>query len=174
VIDDGRRFLERSNKVYDLVVVDPPPPVSAAGSSLLYSREFCDTVKKRLAPHGIFQQWLPSGDGLVVASITRALVESFPYVRAFPSVEGWGLHLLASREPIPAATAATLAGRLPPSAARDLIEWGPADTAEAQLQRILEREVPLEHVLALAPRAPALHDDRPVNEYFLLRRLRLL
>lgn len=173
VIDDGRRFLERSNASYDLVVVDPPPPVSAAGSSLLYSREFCDTVKKRLTPHGIFQQWIPSGDGLVVASITRALLESFPHVRGFTSVEGWGLHLLASREPIPDATAATLAGRLPPAAARDLIEWGPADTPEAQLRTVLEGEVRLDQILALAPRAPALHDDRPVNEYFLLRRLRL-
>ena len=33
VIDDARRFLERTRDAYDLIAVDPPPPVSAAGSS---------------------------------------------------------------------------------------------------------------------------------------------
>ena len=40
VVDDGRRFLDRTVEQYDVVVIDPPPPVEAAGSSLLYSREF--------------------------------------------------------------------------------------------------------------------------------------
>src|SRR5262249_59810337 len=40
VIDDGRRFLNRTRGLYDVIVVDPPPPVEAAGSSLLYSPEF--------------------------------------------------------------------------------------------------------------------------------------
>ena len=38
VIDDGRRYLERTRDQYDVIVIDPPPPVEAAGSSLLYSR----------------------------------------------------------------------------------------------------------------------------------------
>ena len=35
VIDDGRRFLRRTEKKFDLITIDPPPPVEAAGSSLL-------------------------------------------------------------------------------------------------------------------------------------------
>ena len=35
VIDDGRRFLDRSAEKFDAIIVDPPPPVNAAGSSLL-------------------------------------------------------------------------------------------------------------------------------------------
>src|SRR5262249_55809825 len=34
VIDDGRRFLNRTQEKYDVVVIDPPPPIEAAGSSL--------------------------------------------------------------------------------------------------------------------------------------------
>jgi len=45
VIDDGRRFLLRTNRLFDVITIDPPPPVEAAGSSLLYSREFYDVVK---------------------------------------------------------------------------------------------------------------------------------
>jgi spermidine synthase len=59
VIDDGRRFLERTTGQYDVIIVDPPPPVGAAGSSLLYSREFYSAAQKRLRPDGILQEWFP-------------------------------------------------------------------------------------------------------------------
>ena len=59
VIDDGRRYLERTPQQYDAIIIDPPPPVPAAGSSLLYSRDFYELAKQRLRPGGILQQWLP-------------------------------------------------------------------------------------------------------------------
>ena len=130
VIDDGRSYLERSTDKFDVITIDPPPPVEAAGSSLLYSKEFYTTVSRRLTDEGILQQWLPRGDSTVVASVTRALQESFPYVRAFGSMEGWGTHFLASKTPIPLLTASELAKKLPAAAATDLLEWGPASTAE--------------------------------------------
>ena len=170
VIDDGRRFLERSRDSYDVVVVDPPPPPEAAGSSLLYSREFCSLVRKRLRPGGILQQWLPGGDLPTWTAVSRALTEAFPHVRCFRSVGNAGVHYLASDRPLPRVTAATLAARLPPSAARDLVEWGPQDTAEEQLEAVLGRELPVESLILLSPDTPALTDDRPVNEYYYVRR----
>src|SRR5580698_7925926 len=88
VVDDGRRFLERTSDQYDVSIIDPPPPVEAAGSSLLYSREFYSAAKKRLRRDGILQQWYPGGDLATTASIARALKESFPFVHAFVSIEG--------------------------------------------------------------------------------------
>ncbi len=35
VIDDGRFYMERSSQQYDVIAIDPPPPVEAAASSLL-------------------------------------------------------------------------------------------------------------------------------------------
>jgi predicted membrane-bound spermidine synthase len=172
VIDDGRFYLERSSAQYDVITIDPPPPVEAAGSSLLYSKEFYSTVRQHLRPDGILQQWLPLGDSTVIASVARALKESFPYVRVFRSVEGWGFHFLASMSPIRRLSAAELAEKLPPDAARDLMEWGPASNPQEQFEIVLSREVLLDALIQQAPDAPALQDDRPVNEYFLLRRLR--
>ena len=40
VVDDGRRYLIRSGRHFDVITIDPPPPVEAAGSSLLYSSDF--------------------------------------------------------------------------------------------------------------------------------------
>ena len=169
VVDDGRRFLERTSEQYDVILIDPPPPVEAAGSSLLYSREFYSAAKKRLRPDGILQQWYPGGDLATTAAIARALKESFPYVRAFISIEGVGIHYLASRRPIPPLSAAELAKRMPPAAASDLVEWGPFPTAEQQLAAVLKREVPVDWVITADVNAPAMQDDRPVNEYYWLR-----
>ena len=89
VIDDGRRFLERSNEQFDVIAVDPPPPVSAPTSGLLYSRQFYAIMKPHLKPGGIVQVWFPGGDDATLASIARAFREAFPYVRTFESIEGW-------------------------------------------------------------------------------------
>jgi len=172
VIDDGRRYLERTTEQYDVITIDPPPPIEAAGSSLLYSEEFLSTVRQRLLPGGILQLWLPGGDGVAESSIARAVMESFPHVRVFGGIEGWGYHFIASNDPIPNKTATELAQRMPDSAVRDLTEWGPRPTAEGQFENILNRELSLEHVIAAFPNAPALRDDWPLNEYYALRRRR--
>ena len=170
VIDDGRRYLERTYEQYDVITIDPPPPVQAAGSSLLYSKEFYAIIRRRLRPGGILQQWLPGGDPVVRASVARALKESFPYVRVFHSVEGWGYHFLGSESPLPNPTAAELAQRLPDKAATDFLEWGPESTPEGQFADVLKREISLDDLIQQAPSASALRDDRPVNEYYLTRR----
>jgi spermidine synthase len=169
VIDDGRRYLERTSEQYDVITVDPPPPIQSAGSSLLYSKEFYKTVKQRLRPEGILQQWLPEGDAVVHASVAQALMESFPYVRVFHSVEGWGFHFIASSRPISKRMAGELVQRMPASAVADLMEWGPETTAEREFAAVLKNELPPEQLIAEAPLVPALHDDRPVNEYYVLR-----
>jgi spermidine synthase len=169
VVDDGRRFLERTTEQYDVIAIDPPPPIGAAGSSLLYSREFYFAAQKRLRPDGILQQWSPGGDLATLAAVSRALRESFPYVRAFGSVQGWGIHYLASRQPIPNRSAADLAKRLSARASADLVEWGPYATPEEMFAGVLNREMPIDWLVARDKYAPAIQDDRPINEYDLLR-----
>jgi spermidine synthase len=170
VIDDGRAFLERTEQQFDVITIDPPPPVEAAGSSLLYSTQLYATIRRRLRPGGILQQWLPKDDNFLQASIARALADSFPYVRVFGTLKGPGLHFLASSDPIPWKTAEELAARLPASAARDLVEWGPEATPEGNFAIVLSREHPISEILARDPQAPMLTDDRPVNEFYALRR----
>jgi spermidine synthase len=169
VADDGRRFLENSNEKFDVIVIDPPPPVSAASSSLLYSVEFYDLIKKRLAPGGILQQWIPGGDSQTLVALLRALEVSFPYRIVSPGF-GQGMHILVSDQPLQMPTAKVLASRLPPRAAADLIEWGPEHSAEAQFQQQISRSFPeLEKFLAAYPGVAPLDDDLPLNEYYLLR-----
>jgi len=172
VIDDGRLYMDRSSEKFDVITLDPPPPVEAAGSSLLYSKEFYTAAKLHLRDGGILQQWLPNGEPAIVASVAKAIGESFPYVRVFGALQGPGLHFLASTSPIRVESPSVLAARMPPGAVRDLVEWGPFHTPAEQLSATLTREVSLASLIQTDPGVPALDDDRPVNEYFLLRRLR--
>jgi hypothetical protein len=121
VIDDGRRFLERTSEQYDVITIDPPPPVEAAGSSLLYSREFYAAVKKRLRPGGILQQWLPYGDPPPRRPWPRP-ARIVSYVRVFERRKDWEYHFLASMDD--SGQVGHGAGGAPPAAAVDLVEWG--------------------------------------------------
>ncbi len=175
VVDDGRRFLDGSTEMYDAVVVDPPPPVQASGSSLLYSREFYAVIKEHLRQDGILDIWYPAsfGDVETRAAVARSLMQSFPHVRAFEVKDdryvGSGILFLASKQLIPATSSAILAARLPASAATDFVEWGPKPTAQQQFNWLLSHERDVSRLANEEPDVPALTDDRPVNEYFLLR-----
>jgi predicted membrane-bound spermidine synthase len=172
VIDDGRRFLKRTQEKYDLIVVDPPPPVEAAGSSLLYSKQMCDLIRQHLKPHGIAQIWFPGGEPLIGQAVVRSVYASFPHVRCFISVSGWGLHLLASEDPIEMRTAAQLASRLPDAAQKNLVEWWPSVNVTNYIGVVLARELQTTNLLNPHPGID-ITDDRPLNEYFLLRRNKL-
>lgn len=168
VIDDGRRFLARTREQFDVIVIDPPPPVESAGSSLLYSKEFYELAKRRLKPGGILQAWMPEDVMGVEAAALRSLCEVFPHVRCFRSLEGWGLHMLASSEAMAANLQDTLA-RMPAKAKQDLTEWDPNRTAEQYMAAAMSRELPVTAVLAANPGA-RITDDEPYNEYYLIRR----
>jgi predicted membrane-bound spermidine synthase len=170
VVDDGRRYLLRSNRKFDVVTVDPPPPIEAAASSLLYSKEFYEVVKAHLAQGGILQEWFPGGEAKTLYAVTRSLRESFPYVIAFKSIGDWGYHFLASMSPIPSISPTEFVARLPQSAARDLMEWNSDIPIETMAENILSRRVDIGTLLSPEGEKMVVTDDLPYNEYFFLRR----
>ncbi len=174
VIDDGRRFLNRTHEKYDVITIDPPPPPQAAGSSLLYSTEFYDLIKQHLKPNGIVQMWLPGQpDKLTGQAVIRSAFNSFPHVRCIPSLLDWGIHILGSMEPIEQQTPEQLAARMPANARKDLLEWAtPGTRLSDYFGTVVLREVPTENLLDPDPDAK-ITDDDPLNEYFLLRRMSL-
>lgn len=80
-LEDGRNHLLRSSGGYDLVSVELTS-VWFAGASSLYSRELYTLVEQRLAPGGIFQQWIQLHHiaPREVLSILATLHEVFPHV----------------------------------------------------------------------------------------------
>jgi spermidine synthase len=57
-VGDGRRWLRRTGKRYDVISADPIHPYYA-GSGSLFSREYFQLCRSRLEPGGIMAQWVP-------------------------------------------------------------------------------------------------------------------
>lgn len=78
-IEDGRFFLEVSDRQYDLITSEPPPPRNA-GIVNLYSREYFELIRRRLRDGGIVTYWLPIDQMRAheAKSIVRAFRDAFP------------------------------------------------------------------------------------------------
>ncbi|MFN3243968.1 MAG: fused MFS/spermidine synthase [Planctomycetota bacterium] len=171
VIDDGRRFLARTEETFDLITIDPPPPVEAGGSSLLYSSEFYEVVKARLSQKGILAQWFPGGEMRIARAVINTLNESFPHLQVIRSFEPphVGLHLLASLEPLDVPTVEQAIARMPEAARKDMLEWSNGWKLGFAWSLVLAQFKPVEDYLP-EDRSIKITDDRPYNEYFWLRR----
>ncbi len=171
VIDDGRRYLQRVRESFDLITLDPPPPIHTAASGMLYSVEFYEQAKSRLRPEGILQQWwYDSKDAWLFESALRSIVKVFPHVMVFPSVEGWGYHILASQTAIRIPGVNTIRARMPESAVRDMREWEGNTSAENLLSRMLDHGRRPWEFSGFELDGPMITDDFPLNEYFFVRR----
>ena len=78
-VEDGRWFLQTTPRRYDLITGEPPPP-KMAGVVNLYTREYFELVRSRLAPGGIHSYWLPVHELTEddARSILRAYCDVFP------------------------------------------------------------------------------------------------
>ncbi|MEO5361290.1 MAG: fused MFS/spermidine synthase [Nitrospirota bacterium] len=169
VIDDGRRFLNRTKEMYDVITIDPPPPVEAAGSSLLYSEDFYNAIKSRLREGGIFQQWVPVAELKTQQAIVRSIVNSFPYVKAYTGIEGWGVHFFASMTPIKIPQIKEIEVKMPELAKQDLLEWSGSKDFTQFMSKFLLTELTIKQLLNNNTHI-LISDDKPYNEYYFLRR----
>ncbi|MBL8268765.1 MAG: fused MFS/spermidine synthase [Steroidobacter sp.] len=76
---DARRFIRTSEQAYDVIVADNFHP-ARSGSASLYTVEHFESVRERLAPGGVFCQWLPLHqlDLDTLRSIVRSYLNVFP------------------------------------------------------------------------------------------------
>jgi spermidine synthase len=58
-IDDAQNFIRYAKARYDLIFMDPNPPTLSFRCAVLYTREFYQRAKERLAEGGYFSQVLP-------------------------------------------------------------------------------------------------------------------
>ncbi len=77
-VEDGRFFLLTTDKTWDLVTSEPPPPKNA-GIVNLYTREHFTLIRKRLAPGGVATYWLPAYQMEYdeARAVTRAFCDAF-------------------------------------------------------------------------------------------------
>jgi len=79
VFDDAKTFFSTHNRKYDIIISEPSNPW-VSGVSSLFTAEFYRLVRRHLDADGVLVQWFQMYeiDASLVASVLRALGESFP------------------------------------------------------------------------------------------------
>jgi spermidine synthase len=85
-VGDGRAFLMRTSRKFDIIEADALRPTSAYSGNL-YSEAYFTLVRHRLKPHGLAATWVPT------KRIGDTFTKVFPYVVNVPGV------LIGSNEP---------------------------------------------------------------------------
>ncbi len=162
-INDARETLLVSQARYDVIFSEPSNPYRA-GVASLYTREFYEAARTRLARGGLFAQWLQtySIDARTAQTIYATISKVFPYVQTWTTNPG-DVVLIASAEAI----------TIDVNAMRARLAHGPFRDAAHVAWRVESAEGVLAHFIAsedvaraFAGEARELNtDDRPVIEF---------
>jgi spermidine synthase len=163
-INDGRQHLQMQPEgSYDLVVLEPPP-ISYAGVSALYSREFYELARSRLKPNGYVSQWLPTYQvpSETALAMVRAFVDVFPQAVLLSGAESDLILLGTNQDRI----------EVDPNHVESMLAASPEVRADlervslGQVHEIVGSFVGSARTLADATReVEPTRDDRPLQEY---------
>jgi spermidine synthase len=174
IVADGRNYLELTERTYDIIITDPPPPIESAGASVISSREYYEAGRRKLNPGGVMMQWMPWGSDLPeFRAHVRTFHDVFPEVMVAFGPVGYGVFMLGSHEPIELNAEAIREVLRRPGVLEDISSAydSPHRTLDAWAARIPELVfVSGPEVAAFAGDGPLITDDRPLPEYFLIRR----
>jgi hypothetical protein len=175
MVTDGRNYLELTDRRYDIIVTDPPPPIESSGASVISSLEYYRAGRSRLNPGGVMMQWAPYGPGAAdLATHIRTFRAAFPEVVILRGPGLHGIFMLGSDEPIAFPDASIREVLARPGILDNLSEPGdsPAHSIDEWVgvfPAMLWLDGPAA-VDAEVGSGPLVTDDRPYSEYFLLRR----
>ncbi|MBI3462889.1 MAG: fused MFS/spermidine synthase [Planctomycetes bacterium] len=169
VVDDGRNYLLMHPDKFDVITIDPPPPVHSAGTVNLYSREFFELCRARLQPDGLACLWIPPAAKSELMVIMATFGAVFPHTTLWTAPDEPGFYCLgqtALRE-IDPATVETFLSRA--EIQRDVTEYGFHCESAGDLLRL--RLLTEDQFQVLIRCYPVMTDDRPYTEFPLWRRL---
>ncbi|MBM3269105.1 MAG: fused MFS/spermidine synthase, partial [Candidatus Sericytochromatia bacterium] len=99
-VADALAFLQLARKRYDVVISEPSNPWMA-GVGNLFTREFYAMARARLAPGGLFAQWIHvyEMDDETVSLVLRTFADAFPAMTVW-LMQGRDYLLVGSAEPL--------------------------------------------------------------------------
>ena len=171
VVDDGRRYLAATDTAFDVIVSDLFIPWHASAGNL-YALEMYQTVGRRLAPGGLFCQWLP----LYQMTQEEFEVVARTFLAVFPHVTLWRndfypnrpvLGLVGARQPL------TLDLERVGRRMAALPAWGRDSLLAAPRSLAMLYVGDLSLVPDALGRAPLNRDERPVIEFLAPRLTRM-
>ncbi len=167
VAEDGRYFLLTTDERWDVITIDPAPPIYSAGTVNLYSKEFLELCRDHLTDHGVLSLWLPPAPESELGMIISTFVSVFPEATLWGGLATPGFYLIGGRAPIDTSieTRASLAMDL--SRIPDLGEWNASYRDVTNLSQLFVMDA--ESLAVYATDFGQVTDDRPYTEFPLWR-----
>jgi spermidine synthase len=173
IIADGRNHVELTDRTYDIVVVDPPPPIESSGVSVISCLEFYQAARARLSVGGVMMQWVPYGQTLdEFKAHVRTFRAVFAHVIVAQGPGGYGFFMLGSDQPIDFDEASIREVLARPGILADMTSAFDSPKIDVDgWVRAIPGLIRLkgDEVSAFAGPGPLITDDHPLPEYFLLR-----
>lgn len=172
IINDGRNYVRLSDKRYDLITIDAPPPVWGAGTVVLMTREFYAEASQRLEPGGVLASFVPYSGGSLQKLLIRTFRASFRYVTVIRGLRPFGMYLLGSQAPMVFRDSAIRHVFGSPAARADLASAPDFHSVRVGAwPSIIRGHVWMTdgQVNAYTGAGPLLTDDHPLSEYFLIQ-----
>jgi spermidine synthase len=171
VVDDGRNdLLMHPQKLYDVITLDPPPPLYSAGTVNLYSRDFLALCRDRLRPQGVLCVYIQPDSLSENRMLFRTFLDVFEHVRVWTGPEEHrGYLMIGTLRPLAMRTVPARIRKLYeiPAVADDLREWGHGlDRPEKILDLYVSDG---DNLRAACENAPMVTDDQPFTEFPLWR-----
>ncbi len=94
--DDGRNFLLMRPRTYDVITIDPAPPVWSAGTVNLYTKEFFELCRSHLSHNGIMCLWIPPACFPEMKMIMKTYQSVFPDASVWRGPRFAGLFMISS------------------------------------------------------------------------------
>ena len=175
IIADGRNHVELTSEQYDYIVVDPPPPIESSGVSVISTVEFYRASKARLVQDGIMVQWVPYGQTMdEFLAHARSFLSVFRNVRIIAGAGGYGFYMIGSDGPVDYDPASLVDVLNRPGVLEDVNSAPDSQDRSAQTWAGLLSGLTWaagNQLRAAVGDGPVITDDRPLPEYFIIRRL---
>ncbi len=161
VLGDGRNYLlDQPDNEFDVIIVDPTPPLYGAGAVNLYTADFFRLCADKLTRDGRLMMRLPfSADPSSVKLVMRSAVEVFGHISLWQQSQGSGYSLIASPGMLEEPTDQQLVQRFRDAA------WVSEEHRQF-LERVRPRQVgERAELAALVADVPLVTDEHPYLEH---------
>ncbi len=106
LFEDGRKFLEETDITFDVIIIDITCPLETGPAYKLFTREFYDLVKQKLAPNGLLSVQASTVSlaalttyTVISRTLNEVFINVFPYVAHIPFFAmHWGFCLATNDE----------------------------------------------------------------------------
>ena len=167
---DGRNFLLFNKQQYDVISIDPSPPLWAASATALQTQEFFQLCSSRLSQNGILCYWFTAELYSEMSLVFHTFRTVFPNALIYASAGIEGFYLIGSNQPILIDNERFIKADSNQTIVQDINEWGTPKFLPSQIPSKLLLNT--QDINQFLPKTPIITDDLPLTEFSLWRRIK--